>query len=305
MTSLASSIDIPAAFVAREIAVNGVPMCCIVGGSGAPVVLLHGWPQTWWAWRHIAPMLAGRGRTVIVPDLRGAGGSAKVVGGYEKASQAKDVRELVHLLGFGRTDVVGHDLGGMIAYDYACLFPTEVASLVLVDVLLPALGLAAELDVGHGGSFHFGFYMEPGLAESLIEGREPAFFAWWFAKMAGTPEAVSAGDVAHYAEIYSGKAALAACFAQYRTILKDIEHDRRYATIKLPMPVLAITGEKSVGDRLATGLASATHDLHSIVLSGCGHFVPEERPRELCHALIEFLHLDDTDARPPAAQTLQ
>jgi len=121
MTSLAPSIDTPAAFVAGEIVVNGVTMCCIVGGSGAPVVLLHGWPQTWLAWRQIAPMLAGRGRTVIVPDLRGAGGSAKVVGGYEKASQAKDGRGLVHQLGFQRTDVVGRDIGGMIAYDYACL----------------------------------------------------------------------------------------------------------------------------------------------------------------------------------------
>jgi len=174
-----------------------------------------------------------------------------------------------------------------------------------VDGLLPALGLAAQLDVGRGGSFHLGFLMERGSAVSLVEGRELALFAWWFAKMAGPPEAVSTIDVAHCARIYAGKTALAAGFAKYRTIRKDFEHDRRYATVKLPMPVLAITGKKSVGNKLADGLASVTHDLHSIVLSGCGHFVPEERPRDLCQALIEFLRLDDTDARPRAAQTLQ
>jgi len=94
-------------------------------------VLLHGRPQTWWAWRQIIPALAARGRTVIVPDLRGTGGSEKAMGGYEKANQAEDIRQLVHSLGFDRIDLVGHDIGGMVAYAYACAHPGEVKRLVV------------------------------------------------------------------------------------------------------------------------------------------------------------------------------
>ena len=292
MTSVAALPVVPAAFEAHEIDVNGTRLCYIRGGSGDPIVLLHGWPQTWWAWRHVVPALAARGRTVIVPDLRGAGGSRKSVSGYEKANQAEDIRQLVHGLGFDHIDLVGHDIGGMVAYAYACAHPDEVKRLVLVDLLLPALGLEAFMDPARGGSFHFGFFMEPGLAESLIEGREGAFFAWWFRRLLGQPDKMAPDRIEHYAGVYAGREALAAGFAQYRTLLRDIEHDRPFAGRKLPMPVLAVAGEMGVGGMLGDGLRLAVADLRSVVLPGCGHFVPEERPHELGLLLVEFLELD-------------
>jgi len=289
-----------AAFEAQEIDVNGTRLCYIRGGSGDPIVLLHGWPQTWWSWRHVLPALGARGRTVIAPDLRGLGGSAKSVDGYEKANQAEDIRALVRALGFDRVDLVGHDIGGMVAYAYACAHTDEVRRLALVDLLLPALGLEPFMDPAHGGSFHFGFFMVPGLAEMLIEGREDAFFAWWFLHMLGRPDAMTPNEIEHYARIYSGREALAAGFAHYRTLLADIEHDRPFASIPLPMPVLTIAGGESVGEKLAVGLRPAAGNLRSVVLPGCGHFVSEERPHELAALLVEFLGLDA--ARPPAPE---
>jgi len=296
MNRVLSPPVMPAAFEAHHADVNGTRLCYVRGGSGDPIVLLHGWPQTWWAWRQIIPALAARGRTVIVPDLRGVGGSEKAIGGYGKANQAEDIRQLVRGLGFDRIDLVGHDIGGMVAYAYACAHPGEVKRLVLVDLLLPALGLEASMDPARGGSFHFGFFMVPDLAESLIEGREDAFFGWWFRRSLGRSDDMSPEGIEHYARIYAGHEALAAGFAHYRTLLQDIQHDRPFATTKLPMPVLAVAGERSVGAKLADGLRPATSNLRSVVLPACGHFVPEERPRELSRLLVEFLELDAVGA---------
>jgi pimeloyl-ACP methyl ester carboxylesterase len=151
--------------------VNGVRLHYVLAGSGDPIVLLHGWPQTWFAWRHVIPVLA-RHHTVIAPDMRGFGASQKPDDGYDKVTVARDVHALVHALGHDRIFLVGHDMGGQVAYPYAAMWPQEVRALVYIESSLPAFGQEELMDVARGGSWHFGFNMAGDIAEALVRRRE-------------------------------------------------------------------------------------------------------------------------------------
>jgi pimeloyl-ACP methyl ester carboxylesterase len=141
------------------------------------VVFLHGWPQTARSWRLILPSLAAQGYTVIAPDLRGTGQSARAEDGYQKDNQAEDMRQLLRVLGLGpRVRVVGHGIGGMIAFSWAKKYPQEVERLVLMELAVPGFGLEQAMNVAGGGRWHFGFFMTPEVPEFLIAGREREFF---------------------------------------------------------------------------------------------------------------------------------
>lgn len=291
---------LPTGFRMHGIEVNGARLAVAVGGCGAPVVLLHGWPETGRAWRHVMPGLAER-YTVIVPDLRGCGGSERTRDGYEKAHQAEDVRQLTQALGHERTALVGHDIGGMVAWTLAARYPDQVSALVLIDLLLPGLGLEEAMDVARGGYWHFGFYMQPEAPELLIAGREQSYFAWWFRQMEGRPGAVPQDDVDANAAAYAGVEGLRAGFRHYRTLLKDGEDNRIQLAggRKLAMPVLAIGGERSVGDRLVSSVGGTCADLRGET-APCGHFVAGEAPAWLLQRLVAFL-ADAEERRPSRA----
>ncbi|MET9914809.1 alpha/beta hydrolase [Streptomyces sp. NPDC006476] len=289
---MSDETPLPDGFESITVTANGTRLHAVVGGSGAPVLLLHGWPQTWRAWRHLMPALAAHGYRVVAPDLRGLGASDRPPSGYDKDTQAEDMRELLAQLGIhGGMHVVGHDIGGMVAFAYARRHPEEVEHLVLVELALPGFGLEQAMDVASGGLFHFGLFMTEELPELLLEGRESDFLTWWFDWLSAVPGTFPPEEVATVASSYRGYEALRAGFAHYRTLLEDGHVNRAWheTGATLPIPVLAVGGEHSSGTRLADSLDTAAPHLTGAVIAGSGHFVPEERPDAFARELLPFL----------------
>jgi pimeloyl-ACP methyl ester carboxylesterase len=283
---------LPDGFESITVPAKGTRLHAVVGGSGEPVLLLHGWPQTWRAWRHLMPVLAAHGYRVVVPDLRGTGASDRPPSGYDKDTQAQDMRELLAQLGVhGGVRIVGHDIGGMVAFAYARRHPEEVERLVLVELALPGFGLEQAMDVASGGLFHFGLFMTEELPEMLLEGRESDFLTWWFDRLSAVPGTFPPEEIAIVASSYRGYEALRAGFAHYRTLLDDGRINRTWHRTggSLPIPVLAVGGEHSTHTQLADSLNTVAQRLTGAVIPDSGHFVPEEAPDAFARELLPFL----------------
>ena len=167
-------------FTHHTIALDDVRLHYVTAGKGDPVVLLHGWPQTWYEWRRIIPALAER-YTVIAPDMRGLGDSSKPATGYDKRTVAADIYQLVRKLGFEKIFLVGHDWGGPVAYAYACAHPGDVRKLVILDVAIPGAGLEKiPQATRRGGIWHIAFHNVRDLPEALIAGRERTYLSWFY-----------------------------------------------------------------------------------------------------------------------------
>jgi pimeloyl-ACP methyl ester carboxylesterase len=281
---------LPAGFEVYRISTNGIRIAVAVGGSGPPMVLLHGWPQTSRAWRHVMPALARR-HTVVVPDLRGAGASDRPADGYAKTNQADDVRGVLAGLGLaGPSVVVGHDIGAMVAFAWAASHPGDVSTLVLLDALIPGLGLEEAMNVAEGGTWHFGFFMAERIPEMLFDGHELEFVSASFGALS-TPGTFTADDLAYYAEAYRGKDRLRGGFEQYRTLLDDGKANRALLAERggLPMPVLVVGAGRHVGDAdVAAPLRP--HAPQAVgVAAPTGHFIAEEAPEWFVDTLDRFL----------------
>lgn len=264
----------------------------VTAGSGPPVVLLHGWPQTWWEWRHVIPALA-QSHTVIAPDLRGLGDSSRPLSGYDKKTVAEDIWRLVHgKLGHDRFLLVGHDWGGPTAYALAAAHPQAVRRLVILDVVIPGCGG----DFSEGGRrWHHQFHMTPDLPEALIQGREEAYLGWFYRTFAFRPDAIGPDDLAEYLRTYRQPGALRAGFAYYRAIPQDAADNREIiARLKLPMPVLALGGAVSYphgrgrGREPEESLCRVATNVEGGIVPACGHFIPEEAPDLLRDRLLAF-----------------
>ena len=259
-------------------------------GSGVPVVLLHGWPQTWHEWRKVIPLLAGRYRLVI-PDLPGLGDSSQPADGYDKKTLAADLREMCERLELGRFHLVGHDWGGPTAFALACAMPAAVRSLAILDVTIPGIGP----DISQGGKrWHHAFHMTPELPERLVQGREREYLGWFYREFCWQRGAIGEADVDEYVRCYSRPGALRAGFEYYRNIPRDAADNRAILAsgFRLPMPVLALGGARTEargrgGEPLESLRAIAT-DVRGGTLPDCGHFMPEEQPEMLAARLLEF-----------------
>lgn len=283
---------LPAGFARHTADVNGTRLSYLMGGRGDPVLLLHGWPQTSRAWLRVLEPLAARGYTVIAPDLRGLGQSQRATTGYGKENQAQDMRSLLASLGFGpKVRVVGHDIGGMVAFSYAKQTPADVHRLCLIELAVPGFGLEQAMDVAEGGSWHFGLFMTPEIPELLLDGQESRFFEWWFRKFSGDGGASTAAELDTVMRAYAGTESLSAGFAHYRTLLADGQVNQVWGAQggRLDMPVLAVGGEFAVGTRLADSLRPTAPQVQTFVVAGSGHFVPEEEPEALLEQLTAFL----------------
>ena len=223
----------------RTADVNGARTHYVIGGRGPAVVLLHGFPETWYAWRGVMPALAEE-HTVIAPDLRGVGESSIEESGYDKETMAEDVYQLVREAGFEEVSVVGHDLGAMVAYAYAREHRGEVRRLVFMSASLPGFGLEELMDFSEPGQgrYQLAFFMQPELPEKLIEGRERYFLT----EFIGSAAVTGTDGLDEYARAYSRSGRLEAGLNQYRTLYQDAEDNREKASPKLAMPVLALGG---------------------------------------------------------------
>ncbi len=267
-------------------------------GTGEAVVLLHGWPSTWYEWRHVMPVLAGRHRT-IAPDLRGLGDSSRPPDGYDKKSVAACVWELLSsTLGLERFHLVGHDWGGPVAFALAAAHPESVSTLTIVDVTVPGIGP----DVSQGGKrWHHAFHMTPDLPEALITGRERDYLSWFYEAFSWQRGVFCQADIDEYVRTYSQPGALRAGFAYYRNIPRDSADNRVLldAGLRLSMPVLAVGGGRAEargrGREPEESLRLIAADVTGVVVADCGHFVPEEKPEELAALLL--VHFEKASRR--------
>ncbi len=279
--------------------INGVRLHYVRGGEGDPVVLLHGWPETWFAWRHILPGLAAQ-YTVIAPDLRGLGDSAKPLTGYDRRTVADDIYHLVRALGFERIFLVGHDIGGNVAYAYAASHRADVRRLVFMETALMGLGKEVGLErlLDHSEHlsplWHVSFLGAPNsIAQALIEGKERLFLTWFYWKSLYNPTAIPADVFEVYLRKYAAAGGLR--LEYYQAFYQDAVHNKESATVKLTMPVLAVGGANSQKDGPARTMRAVAQDVQSVILDQCGHYVPEEQPAVLLEHLLTFFGANSRD----------
>ena len=262
----------------------------VTGGDGPPLLLVHGWPQTWYAWRLLMPALA-RDFQVIAPDQRGCGLSGKPEDGYDTATLAADLVALMDTLGHQRFAMAGHDTGMWIGYALAVDHPGRVNRLAVAETPLPGVSPPPPL-LGNAhlnnALWHFAFNRLADVNDQLVTGREEIYFGWQFATKAARPLPDHA--VRHYiGTLAADPDALHASFAIYRALDATIEQNQERKTQRLTLPVLAIGGAKSLGDQVAATMKLAADDVQTLVIPGCGHHPPEEAPEETLAALTTFL----------------
>ena len=190
--------------------VNGIQMHYVIGGKGEPVILLHGWPETWYEWRHIMPSLA-KNYTVIAPDLRGLGDSSKPLNGYDGKTVAEDIHQLVTQLRFKTVFLVGHDIGTQVAYSYAAAHPTEVKRLVVMDLTIPGFE-----PVGMMPIWWRSFHQTPDIPETLVQGKEMMYVSWFYRNLVYNPSAITQTDINEFVSHYSAPGGMHAGFEYYR-----------------------------------------------------------------------------------------
>ena len=267
--------------------VNGILLHYVMGGKGDPIVLLHGWPQTWYEWRNIIPKLIANNYTIIAPDMRGLGDSEKTQTGYDTKTLAEDIYQLVTKLGYSKINIVAHDWGGPIAYSYAAEHPEDVDKMIILDTLLPGFGLEEAGDFSPNGLWNLSFHAVRDLPEKLIDGKEDIylnwFYDWTYNQTAITPE-----DREEYIKQYSKPGAMRAGFEYYRAVFEDAKQNKEYGKGKLHMPILTIGGEAALGNLTTTSFQKVANNVTGITLSNTGHFIPEERPNFLIKQILNF-----------------
>jgi pimeloyl-ACP methyl ester carboxylesterase len=276
-------------FESRYIDAGDVRLHAVIGGTGPPLLLIHGWPETWYAWRLLMPALAQDFRVIAV-DQRGRGLSDKPAGGYDTGTLANDLVALMAALGHERFAVVGHDTGFAIAYALASDHPDRVERAALADIpgspgAAPSPPVLVPAPI-NDRLWHLPFNRLEGINEQLVTGREDVFFRWEFdAAARPLPDKV----IDYYVSLLKDPDSLRASFGFYRALDATIAQDAQRKTQRLAMPLLAIGGEVSFGDHVADALNAVADDVESVVISGAGHFVAEEAPDEMLAALTSFL----------------
>ncbi len=275
----------PASFKTQEIAVDGVTLHVRVGGKGPAVVLIHGFGDTGDMWAPLAADLA-RDHTVVVPDLRGMGLSSIPANGYDKKTQAGDIRGVLSKLGLDHAVIVGHDIGTMVAYAYAARYPQQTERLVVMDAPVPGIAPWEQI-VRSPMLWHFDFGGPD--AERLVAGRERIYLDRFWNEFAGDPKKIDEATRQHYAKLYARPGAMHAAFAQFHAIRQDEIDNKPGNTQHLTMPVLAIGGEKSFGANEAIVMRNAADNVTELVVPGAGHWLMEEAPGAIIKAVREFI----------------
>ena len=292
MTQL-STTKIPEGFTEKTVQANGITLNYAIGGTGPAVLLLHGYPQTWYEYRAVMPELAEH-FTVVAPALRGAGGSSAPSDGYDKKTMAQDLRALLTSLDLNEpVNLVGHDIGTMVAYAYAAQYPDGVAKLVLSEAPIPDSSIYRfpSLTPAGPGFWNFGYFnLTNGLPEAMIQGRERVWVEMFMASLAVHRERAAAADaVEQYARHLEDPAHLRASFEWFRTLDQDVADNREFAQRPLSMPVLAIGASNSLGQSVPDQVSRYATNVRSEVVENSGHWLFEERPEEMSRLLLSFL----------------
>jgi pimeloyl-ACP methyl ester carboxylesterase len=276
-----------AAVASRFATVNGVKIHYLIAGKGSPVLLLHGFAETSHMWLPLIARLAAT-HTVIAPDLRGYGDSEKPATGYTKKALAQDIHALMDSLGDHKIELVGHDIGLMVAYAYAAQYPDEVERIALMDAFLPGVGdwrtvwLLRDL-------WHFHFYGKTPL--QLVAGRERIYLEhFWNDFAADASHSIPEADRQLYAKQYALPGAMSAGFETFHAFEQDAKDFEALSATKLTMPMLVLTGEKASGHGLIEQAELVDTQVKGVIVEGSGHWLMEEAPEKTISALVAFLN---------------
>jgi pimeloyl-ACP methyl ester carboxylesterase len=278
-------------FTSRRVRANRVTLHAVTGGHGPAVLLICGWPQTWYAWRHVMRALA-RDFSVVAVDPRGVGLSDKPASGYDSATLADDSVKLMNVLGHERFALVTHDVGAWTGYALAADHPQAVERFVAMETITPGLTEPGPLLLPAAFNnllWHFPFNRVVGINEQLVQGREDIYFGYQFASKAATPSSVPAEAVRVYIDALRRPGALRSSFEFYRAIDDIIAQNNRRKTTKLTLPVLAVGGEHAIGSGVETEMRTVAENVSGVIIPGSGHFLMDENPEQVISALAPFL----------------
>jgi pimeloyl-ACP methyl ester carboxylesterase len=282
-------------FSSRIVEAGGLRQHVVIGGEGPPLLLVHGWPESWYAWRFVMPALAET-HTVVAVDQRGMGLTGKPEDGYDAGTVAEDLVALMDALGLERFGVIGHDTGVVISYALAADHPDRVDRLVVAEIPgppgvspSPPLFVPAPLN---DRLWHIPFNRAGRIAEQLVEGREDIFFGYEFAVQGGP--ALPQDVIDYYVANFTDPTSLRGGFGFYRDWDATLAQNAERVARPLQMPVLAVGGAESWGEHVAEGMRATASDVRAAVIAGAGHWVAEQAPEELLEALTGFLVVEPT-----------
>src|SRR5262245_34752857 len=276
------------AYESRTADVGAAKIHYLKAGSGnKTLVLIHGFGDTSHMWIPLFDEF-GKDYTIIAPDMRGLGDSSRPTTGYDKKTLANDIHKVVSSLGYQNIDLVGHDLGLMVAYAYAAQYSNEVRKLALLEAPIPGIGNIWQQIYTTPALWHFHFVFSP-VALDLVKGRERLFLEHFWRTLSPHPETFSEADRQIYANAYAQEGAMRAAFEMFKAFdSQDAKDNRQFAATKLPMPVLTIEGDKAMGGALAVQAKMVASNVTSITLSDTGHWLMEQRPGEIKAELKKF-----------------
>ncbi len=285
-TAIAQVPPFPSDFHTQDIKIaDGVTIHVRVGGHGPAVVLIHGFADTGDMWAPLATDLS-RDHTVVVPDLRGMGLSSHPTGGYDKKTQAGDIRAVLTQLDIDHAVVVGHDIGTMVAYAYAAQYPDKTDKLVVMDGPVPGIPPWNDI-VRSPALWHFSFGGPD--VERLVAGRERIYLDRFWDEFAGDPSKIDEATRVHYSKFYALPGAMHSAFAQFLSIPQDVQDNQKSLATKLSMPVLAIGGAKMFGAEEAVQMRNAAVNVTEVVIPNSGHWLMDEQPAATVAAVRAFL----------------
>jgi pimeloyl-ACP methyl ester carboxylesterase len=270
--------------------VNGAQLHYVSAGSaGSPILLVHGWPETWWAFHKLIPLLATTHRVFAV-DLRGFGDSSNADGDYSDAASAEDLHQLVGHFGAGPVHVVCQDISGGLSFRFAATHPADVLSFTAIETTLAGFGFEALADVNHGGSWHVGFLAAPGIPGMLLAGHERELLAGWaYPLMTAVPGSVTDDDIDEFTRTYARPDGWRGTAGLYQSVFSDAGRTRALAESRpLAVPVLTV-GAPSAPVTERTFRQVAAGEITSVRLEGVGHLVAQEAPEALAAAVLTFL----------------
>lgn len=288
LPAMAQVPPFPAACQSRDMAANGTTLHVRVGGAGPAVVLLHGYGETGDMWAPLAAALM-KDHTVVVPDLRGMGLSAHPDGGYDKATQGRDIAAILDQLKIDKFALVTHDIGNMVGFALATQNPGRVTRFALLDAPVPGVGPWEEI-LKNPLLWHFRFG-GPDM-ERLVAGRERIYLDRFWNEFSADPKKFDEASREHYAALYALPGAMHSGFAQFAAFDQDAIDNRVWLATgkRLTMPVLGIGGAKSFGPTMALVMRSAATDVREGVIADSGHWLMEEQPEATVRMVVDFLN---------------
>jgi pimeloyl-ACP methyl ester carboxylesterase len=283
-----------AGFAHRWVDADGISLHCVEGGrpSGPVLVLLAGFPQTWWAWRRVMPGLADRFRVIAI-DLPGQGHSERPERGYDTHTVAAHVHAAVNALGVSAFWLAAHDIGAWVAFSLALNYESRLRGLALLDAGIPGITLPEAIPTDPNlawKTWHFAFHLVPDLPEALLAGREREYVGWFLKVKSLAPDAFDDAELDHYAAALATDGALRASLAYYRDAAESARKNRQaLERRRLTVPVLGISSSHGSIPDMAASISPWADNTTGILVPDAGHFIPDEQPEAVATAIADLV----------------